>query len=249
MHSFSWPGIGGVVISSTFFFIFRRRTRKEPYNLYGSPRGANALVWPFLALASSEIFRFFEYKLFSQINNTSDIVFLLRYPWPDILFHLIQIVAVLGFCKAGGCSFATIGLRTPEKKDLMFAVYWVLPLIVLSLFRESRHSGYSHIAQIVRFAFVGVAETLVFQAFLQTRLQSVIGEVKGLWATAVVFGGYHMVGDTRQFLNLDAFDVRNAIWAALVLGPILGYILSKQKSSYPLMLIHTGWDIFARGVA
>lgn len=90
---------------------------------------------------------------------------------------------------------------------------------------------------IVMFAFVGVAEELIFRSILQTRLEKVIGSNEGLLLSGLLFGIMHSVyGQITEILF------------ACLFGIVIGYIFQKTRS-FPFILVINGTsNVFLFGI-
>lgn len=90
---------------------------------------------------------------------------------------------------------------------------------------------------IVMFIFVAPIEELIFRSLLQTRLQSVFGDNKGLLLSAALFGIMH-----------SGYGLMDEILFATFFGAVLGFIFQKTKSFPFILIIHGTANVFLFGI-
>lgn len=88
---------------------------------------------------------------------------------------------------------------------------------------------------------IGFGEEFLYRGYLQTRLASVDGKIKGWILTSIIFSFMHFF----QFTIVSKFGILEASMQCIYLLPIslvFGYIFMKTKNLIPVAILHTFVD-------
>jgi membrane protease YdiL (CAAX protease family) len=160
----------------------------------------------------------------------------------NLIFAGLMFAAVAGAAIAtgGGPSSAGLSLRGIET-----AIFFLVPPAAL-MFLPGHFYNWKLLWQGIGPAVVaaGFAEELFFRGYMQTRLDALLGNNRGLLITAAAYAVFRlpMLWGSLPPIGLAA----NVIGAFLIWGCVAGLIYRRAGNIYGLVLLHIFWDTALR---
>lgn len=165
-----------------------------------------------------------------------------------LMFNLLQVLIILAVIIYRKEDISSIGIT---KKNIIKSLiigtiigitYYILVKNIFEVNKlmdvMSKESCNSFINMLV---VVGFGEEIISRGYLQTRLISWLGTMKGIFATAVIFSFSHL----PQRVILGGLDFNSALVNCAFLIPVsllMGYIFTKTKNIVTSSIFHTFVD-------
>jgi membrane protease YdiL (CAAX protease family) len=157
--------------------------------------------------------------------------------------YLIQIFVVIAVIKIRKETLSSLGitknnlLKSIITGILISLVYYIL---IRSLFKNKLMdiTSLKSCILFINYTVVGFSEEIIFRGYLQGRLTSWLGTIKGLFITSIIFSFFHL--PNRLIFGEASF--LSAAMNCILLLPIsmlLGYIFIKTKSIFTGSIFHT----------
>jgi len=136
----------------------------------------------------------------------------------------------------------SLGLSVRRENYRRYALYTIIGLVLPAAFvRADRSLIIEFIEQIV---YIGVAEELFSRGYLMRRLCDWLGDHKGLFLNALIFGLSHVTSRISQHGLQYPVRVATVFVETFVGGLLLGYIYLRAKNIVPGSILHVSGNLF-----
>jgi len=172
-----------------------------------------------------------------------DVPALVRLPAvPVAAFVFSWVVPPVIACGIEKRGLQSLGLVVRRELYTRYALYAVVGLVLPAfVFGIDRALLLEFVEQV---AYIGVAEELFSRGYLMARLCDWLGERKGLFLNALIFGLAHVVSRLAQH-GLRYPDRLAILFAQTFAGGLLlGYIYLRAKSIVPGAILHTSMNAY-----
>ncbi len=139
----------------------------------------------------------------------------------------------------------SLGFRWPAAPRWTLAAYgglFLLTIIQNAVIRGPERAAFAGLAGLLG---AGLPEELLYRGIIQTRLETLLGPLRAIAATSLLFGVVHL-GSSDPLGPL--FQLGNALGPKALIGLILGHCYYRTRSLWPGVLFHATLDVafFAR---
>ncbi len=136
----------------------------------------------------------------------------------------------------------SLGLSVPRENYRRYALYAIVGLLLpAALVRVDRSLIIEFIEQIV---YIGMAEELFSRGYLMRRLCDWLGDHKGLFLNALIFGLSHVTSRISQHGLQYPARLATVFVETFVGGLLLGYIYLRAKNIVPGSILHVSTNVF-----
>ena len=160
------------------------------------------------------------------------------------LSELVLVLAIVIFSKENISSVGITKNNLFKSVIIGIIIGIIYHLLVRNVFKVNKVMNIISVESFnyfIQFSIVGFVEEVIYRGYLQTRLISWLGNMKGCFLTSVIFAFSHL----PHRLIVEGLNFTNALISCALLIPIsllFGYITIKTKNVVANSILHTFTD-------